>query len=209
MGLGCSPISNTEAARRHVEAMDADRFQIVEGAIPGAFDRVVAMHAGYYAREHGMGEIFERKVAEGLSEFLPRAQRPRNGLWLATTVDSSDQAGQTRQTGQIVGSIAIDGEDLGAGQAHLRWFILDDGCRGQGVGAALLRKAVEFVEAAGFERTVLWTFKGLDAARHLYEREGFLLAEEYAGAQWGVSLMEQRFVRERGAVAAATGLGTG
>jgi len=48
--------------------------------------------------------------------------------------------------------------------------------------------------------------KGLDAARHLYEREGFLLAEEYAGAQWGVSLMEQRFVRERGAVQ-ATGVG--
>jgi GNAT superfamily N-acetyltransferase len=189
--------------------MDADRFQIVVGAIPGALDRVVAMHAGYYAREHGMGEIFERKVAEGLSEFLPRAQRPRNRLWLATTVESSDQAGQTRKAGQIVGSIAIDGEDLGGGQAHLRWFILDDGCRGQGVGAALLRNAVEFVEAAGFDRTVLWTFKGLDAARHLYEREGFRLAEEYAGAQWGVSLMEQRFVRERGAVAAAAGLGTG
>jgi GNAT superfamily N-acetyltransferase len=189
--------------------MNADRLGIVEGAIPGALDRVVAMHADYYAREHGMGEIFERKVAEGLREFLPRAHSPLNRLWLATTVEPSDQAGQTRQTGQIVGSIAIDGEDLGGGQAHLRWFILDDGCRGQGMGAALLRKAVEFVEAAGFERTVLWTFKGLDAARHLYEREGFRLAEEYAGAQWGVSLMEQRFVRERGAVAAAAGLGTG
>ena len=33
--------------------------------------RIVAMHAGYYAREHGMGEVFERKVAEGLTEFLP------------------------------------------------------------------------------------------------------------------------------------------
>ena len=202
MRFGYSPISNTEAARRPVQTMNADRFQIVEAAIPGALDRVVAMHAGYYAREHGMGEIFERKVAEGLSEFLPRAQRPLNRLWLATSVELSDQAGQTRQAGQIVGSIAIDGEDLGDGQAHLRWFILDDGCRGQGVGAALLRKAVEFAEAAGFERTVLWTFKGLDAARHLYEREGFRIAEEYAGAQWGVSLMEQRFVRERGAVQA-------
>ena len=202
MRFGCSPISNTEAARRPVQTMNADRFEIVEGAIPGALDRVVAMHAGYYAREHGMGEIFERKVAEGLSEFLPRAQRLRNRLWLATTVESSDQAGQTRKAGQIVGSIAIDGEALGAGQAHLRWFILDDGCRGQGVGAALLRKAIDFVAAAGFERTVLWTFKGLDAARQLYEREGFRLAEEYAGAQWGVSLMEQRFVRERGAVQA-------
>ena len=161
MRFECSPIHSIEAAMLPVQTMNADRFQIVEEPIPGALDRVVAMHAGYYAREHGMGEIFERKVAEGLSEFLLRAQSPRNRLWLATTVKLSYQAGQTRQTGQIVGSIAIDGEDLGGGQAHLRWFILDDGCRGQGVGVALLRKAVEFVEAAGFERTVLWTFKNL------------------------------------------------
>lgn len=36
--------------------------------------------------------------------------------------------------GRIVGSVAIDGEDLAPGEAHLRWFILDDGCRGHGVG---------------------------------------------------------------------------
>ncbi len=145
------------------------------------------MHAGYYAREHGMGEVFERKVAEGLTEFLPRLQNSRNRLWLATTAG---------QNGQIVGSLAIDSEDLGAGQAHLRWFILDDGCRGQGVGSALLRRVIDFVDQERFTRTVLWTFKGLDAARHLYERNGFHLAEEYSGAQWGVNLTEQRFVRE-------------
>jgi hypothetical protein len=103
-----------------------------------------------------MGETFERKVAEGLAEFWPRLVNPRSRLWLAITPS---------QGGQIVGSIAIDGEDLGAGQAHLRWFILDDGCRGQ-VGSALLRKALEFVEMGGFTRTVLWTFKGWDAERH-------------------------------------------
>jgi hypothetical protein len=27
-------------------------------------------------------------------------------------------------------AIAINGQDLGNNQAHLRWFILDDGCRG-------------------------------------------------------------------------------
>ena len=145
------------------------------------------MHAGYYAREHGMGEVFERKVAEGLTEFLPRLQNSRNRLWLATTAG---------QNGQIVGSLAIDSEDLGAGQAHLRWFILDDGCRGQGVGSALLRRVIDFVDQERFTRTVLWTFKGLDAARHLYERNGFRLVEEYAGAQWGVNLMEQRIERE-------------
>ena len=152
------------------------------------------MHAGYYAREHGMGEVFERKVAEGLTEFLPRLQNSRNRLWLATTPNHG---------GHIVGSIAIDGDDLGAGQAHLRWFILDDGCRGQGVGSALLNRAIAFVDQLGCNRTVLWTFKGLDAARHLYERNGFLLVEEYAGTQWGVNLMEQRFERAGVTVRAA------
>ena len=134
-----------------------------------------------------MSEVFERKVAEGLAEFWPRLVNPRSRLWLATTPS---------QGSQIVGSIAIDGEDLGAGQAHLRWFVLDDVCRGQGVGSALLRKALEFVDQQGLMRTVLWTFKGLDAARHLYERNGFQLVEEYTGAQWGVNLMEQRFERQ-------------
>ena len=174
--------------------LNTERLQIIEGAAPGALDRIVAMHAGYYFREHGMGEVFERMVAERLMEFLPRLQNPRSRLWLATSPGLG---------GQIVGSIAIDGEDLGDGQAHLRWFILDDGCRGQGVGSALLRRAIEFVDRERFTRTVLWTFKGLDAARHLYERCGFRLVEEYAGAQWGVNLMEQRFVRQRGAARSA------
>ena len=52
--------------------MDTKRFQIIEGAAPAALDRIVAMHACYYSREHSMGEVFERKVAEGLTEFLPR-----------------------------------------------------------------------------------------------------------------------------------------
>ena len=173
--------------------IDTDRFQIIEGAAPTALERIVAMHAGYYSREHGMGEVFERKVAEGLTEFLPRLQNPKNRLWLTISPSLG---------GRIVGSIAIDGEDLGAGQAHLRWFILEDDCRGQGVGSALLRRAIEFVDQQGFTRTVLWTFEGLDTARHLYERNGFRLVEEYAGTQWGVNLTEQRF--ERAGVTART-----
>ena len=39
------------------------------------------------------------------------------------------------------------------------------------------------------------TFKGLDAARHLYEAAGFKLAEESEGRQWGSVVVEQRFVR--------------
>jgi hypothetical protein len=54
----------------------------------------------------------------GLAEFSARLNAQCNHIWLAV------------QEGNIVGSVAIDGEDLGNNQAHLRWFILDDSCRG-------------------------------------------------------------------------------
>jgi hypothetical protein len=42
----------------------------------------------------------------------------------------------------------------------------------------------------------LWTFAGLDAARHLYEKFGFRLAQEQIGEQWGAKVNEQKFVLE-------------
>ena len=61
----------------------------------------------------------------------------------------------------------------------------------------LLEEATSFVDAAGFERTRLWTFKGLDAARHLYEKHGFELVHENPGKQWGTEVIEQEFERKR------------
>ena len=37
------------------------------------------------------------------------------------------------------------------------------------------------------------TFAGLDAARHLYERAGFVLCQESEGDHWGRTVMEQTF----------------
>jgi GNAT superfamily N-acetyltransferase len=69
--------------------------------------------------------------------------------------------------------------------------------RGRGLGRRLLARALAFCDAHGFERTQLWTFDGLHAARHLYEANGFVLAAKWPGMQWGAPVQEQRFVRER------------
>ncbi len=53
----------------------------------------------------------------------------------------------------------------------------------------------EFCDKRSTGEVHLWTFKGLDAARWLYESNGFSLAEEYVGDQWGSEVLEQRFVR--------------
>ena len=71
--------------------------------------------------------------------------------------------------GRVEGSITIDGihaEDAGA---HLRWFIVSDALRGTGVGRQLMDAAIACCHDRSYTRVYLWTFEGLDAARHLYE----------------------------------------
>jgi DNA-binding MarR family transcriptional regulator/GNAT superfamily N-acetyltransferase len=174
----------TQALRSPV-ALAASDVQIVRGYRTGLIARVTEMHARYYARESGLGQHFESVVASGLAEFCHRVDTPANGLWAALQGD------------QIVGSVAMDGEDLGSNVAHLRWFIVGDGVRGGGVGRRLLSTALAFADERGFDETHLWTFSGLSAARHLYESMGFVLAEAWQGDQWGRQVMEQRFVRVR------------
>jgi len=159
--------------------------EIVPGYRTGIIARVTQMHATYYARETGFGQRFESVVAGGLAGFCDRLGNPRNQIWVA------------RQAGHIIGSIAIDAEDMGDGIAHLRWFIVDDGVRGTGAGRKLLSEALAFVDDHDFAETHLWTFSGLAAARHLYEAGGFSLTEERNGTQWGSEVLEQRFVRPR------------
>jgi GNAT superfamily N-acetyltransferase len=157
--------------------------QISSGYRPSLIGRITHMHMAYYAPFAGFGQRFESVVAGGLASFCDRLHHPNNQIWLAI------------QDQQIVGSVAIDGEDLENNTAHLRWFIMDDRVRGQGVGGQLLTQALQFVDAKEFEETQLWTFNGLHAARHLYESNGFKLAEENLGNQWGTEIMEQRFSR--------------
>lgn len=159
---------------------------IGQGHTPGMIGRIVEMHASYYSRSAGFGAAFESKVAGGLADFVSRLGNPGNAIWTA------------EKDGRIVGSIAIDAEDLGGREAHLRWFILDDGMRGAGVGKALLQSAIAFCDDREFRETHLWTFKGLDAARNLYESHGFRLTEEKLGNQWGAEVLEQKFVRPQG-----------
>ncbi len=49
---------------------------------------------------------------------------------------------------------------------------------------------------AGFGPVALWTFAGPGAARRLYERNGFVLAEEAVGDGWGPEVAGQRFELE-------------
>jgi len=165
------------------DAASLDRVKIEAGYEPTIIGRIIVMLHSHMNRHYGFGSGFESRIAGDLAEFMTRLDSPSNEIWRA---DSA---------GNIVGSISIDGEDLDDGLAHLRWFVVSDEIRGAGIGNLLLARALEFCDQRGYRETHLWTVKGLDAARKLYQNHGFELAEEYYGDQWGSEVLEQKFVR--------------
>jgi GNAT superfamily N-acetyltransferase len=158
--------------------------EIRNGYIPGAIGRVAELHALYYSRRWGFGQYFEAKVATGLSEFFGRFDESRDGFWAACIND------------RVEGSMAVDGIKGKTEGAHFRWFIMSSALRGKGVGNRFMKEAVDFCERAGHSRMYLWTFEGLDPARHLYEKFGFRMMEQFEGTQWGPPVQEQNFVLE-------------
>lgn len=154
---------------------------VVKGYLPGAIGRVAELHGTYYHRHWGFGLFFEAKVAAELADFLRRPDAGCDGFWTLS------------RDGRVEASIAIDGSRAAAAGAHLRWFIVADGLRGCGAGGRLLETAVDFCRERGFPSVHLWTFAGLDAARHLYEKAGFRLQEQRRGSMWGTEVEEQRF----------------
>jgi len=157
------------------------KVEIVKGYIPGSIGRVAELHGTYYHQHWNFTVFFEAKVAAELSEFLGRYNEKNDGFWTASL------------DGRVEGSITIDGVHAEKEGAHLRWFIISDVLRGRGVGNQLIDEALDFCRNKGYRRVYLWTFEGLDAAKHLYEKCGFKLGEQYKGIQWGTEVNEQRF----------------
>ena len=178
----------------YAEALRANRLgvapvqediRIETGYAPGVIGGVAALHMAYYAPAVGFGQVFESRVAAAVADVTSRLDRPGNQIWRAMLGDT------------LVGSVAIDGEDMGPGIAHLRTFIVDGRMQGRGVGRRMLDDVLRYCDEQGFREIHLWTVKGLDAARHLYERAGFQLVSEAPGEQWGKPMVEQYLVRQR------------
>ena len=155
--------------------------EIATAYVPGAIGRNTELHGTYYHQHTGFGLYFESKVASELSAFLRRYDSARDGIWLALA------------EGRIEGSIVIDAADADAEGAHLRWFIVSDAMRGNGAGGKLISAALDFCRVRKYRKVYLWTFEGLSAARHLYEKHGFRMTRQQRGNQWGSEVNEQRF----------------
>lgn len=134
-------------------------------------------HGVLYEQEYGLDKVFERYVIAGMAKFF--AAGADGEIWVAEAA------------GQIVGSIAIVAAAPDTGQ--LRWFLVEPAFRGSGLGRRLMDVAMDYCRQRRFRHVFLWTFRGLDAACHLYECYGFRPTEEAENTTWRDRLIEQRW----------------
>ncbi len=134
-----------------------------------------------YKTEFRYKDSFETYLCEGLAPYARNYNPSKDRLWVA-------EAG-----GRPLGFLAIHHVDDRPRWAKLRWFLVERDARGRGVGARLLSTAVAFCRKAGYDGIFLWTVSDLDPARRLYERAGFLLAEEKDDCEWAPWAREQRW----------------
>ena len=135
-----------------------------------------------YAREYGWDITYEALVAELLAAFV-------NGFDPA-----KEEAFIADRDGEVVGSVFLFRGDT-PDAAKLRLLYVDEGARGQGLGARLVEACIAAARARGYARLRLWTQDCLVSARRLYQAAGFQLVSEERGRRFGHDLNAQVWER--------------
>ena len=146
----------------------------------GEEEYVADLHERLYSEEYGWGPEFVRYAAAIPRKFAAKGHSGREELFIA------------EQNGR-----AADDPDVG----QLRVFAVEKDCRRQGIGAALLRAAMEKAESAGYRSLMLWTADAVTDALRKYEALGFRVTETKENRSWrpdGEAVVEIKMEKELG-----------
>jgi peptidyl-dipeptidase Dcp len=146
---------------------------------PGDIGYVIYLHGHLYKKEYNYGIEFESYVAAGLHEFYSQYNPLKDRVWICEHND------------RIIGFLLLMHRDKNT--AQLRYFLLESGYRGIGLGKKLMELYMEFYHSCGYQSSYLWTTNELPAAASLYTRHGFQLTYEKESTAFGKEVKEQRY----------------
>ena len=130
---------------------------------------------------YAFGSTYAREVAFGEPQWRGRINE-RSASYLA----------QARPDEEPAGLAGVYVED---GAADLVSMWVRPGCRGQGVGEALVEAAASWARVRGFCTLFLWVTESNPAAMRLYERCGFVVTGERQPLPWDPAVAEIRMSR--------------
>ena len=133
----------------------------------GDMGYVTYRHGVLYFEEYGWDITFEALVAQITADFIKNFDKDREKCIIA------------EQNGEILGSAFVVRYDDTT--AKMRLVYVEPKARGMGLGSHLVKECIEFARRAGYKKMTLWTHSVLTAARHIYQKAGFILvaSEDY------------------------------
>jgi DNA-binding MarR family transcriptional regulator/ribosomal protein S18 acetylase RimI-like enzyme len=149
---------------------------------PGDMGWVVQRHGALYAQEFGWDSRFEALVARIAADFIEGFKPGLDRGWIA------------RRDGMNVGCAFVmqaPPAEYSDGVAKLRMLLVDPAARGHGLGDRLVRECERFAQSAGYRQMTLWTNSVLQAARRIYQRNGWQLVGEKPHHSFGHDLVGQ------------------
>jgi GNAT superfamily N-acetyltransferase len=142
---------------------------------------IVQLHIDYYVNGWGFGGKFVQRITGHVTDFVERYDADKDLMLTA------------HQDDKLIGSLIMDCTGNAAKSAYLRWFIIAESGRGQGLGALMMNQAMTWCDDKKYDYRRLSTYSGLKAAHTLYVRHGFKLVSETDDDPWGAGVGEQIF----------------
>ncbi len=129
-------------------------------------------------RRAGLGDL--RAIAVMEKRFFGRhAFGPGMLLYLLLNAGEGFRVAETQ--GEVVGYVVVRRESVRRGRAELPTFAVREDMRGRGIGSALLRQALGYLDSAGVRRVELQVGVGNAGARRVYEKLGFEVVRTLRG----------------------------
>lgn len=140
---------------------------------------VISRHRTLYQDEYGLSSIFGDYVDKGVHHFVKNFDASKECMLIPEIDDHP------------MGSIAIAKVDNKT--AQLRYFLLEPGERGKGLGNKLVDMALGFCRDKGYTHVFLETISALKTARHIYKSKGFRITHTHENPEWGKDVCEERW----------------
>ena len=161
------------------DAPALDSRYILRTPRPGDFGWIVKRHAELYAQEYGWIEPFEGVCAQIVADFANKNDPQHERCWIA------------EMNGETIGCVflAADSDTV----ARIRLLLVDPKARGLGLGARLVEECIGFARDAGYKKITLWTHSVLTAARHIYQKAGFVLTRSEERVSWSKPVVSEHW----------------
>ena len=136
-------------------------------------------------------------LPDGYLADLPRQTADREAMWCRQVREppASSPVWVAERDGRVIGFCnAVPSRSGEPGTADLLTLYVEPEVVGTGVGAALMRRALDDLRARGYRAALLWVLEGNERARRFYERWGWVPDGARRSEEiWGAVAEEVRY----------------